>query len=115
MGSSRKRIVVLGSVRLPLWLYLCITLFGTFILSFVASGGMKYIIVETHMGAEHTMLLELNWTWFGVVIAVCAASLMAVAAGAILRHKVLVSQDDWHGDARNQRTMLRKDERSTVA
>lgn len=79
-----KKCVVFGQTRLPIWLYLCVTFVATFSLSFVASGGMKYVF-----GLRQESL-QVNYIWCGVVTAVCAASILAVAADAVVRHKIFV-------------------------
>ncbi|KAI0140289.1 hypothetical protein BJ166DRAFT_114804 [Pestalotiopsis sp. NC0098] len=79
-----KKCVVFGQTRLPIWLYLCVTFVATFSLSFVASGGMKYVF---GLRQEN---LQVNYIWCGVVTAVSAASILAVAADAVVRHKIFV-------------------------
>jgi hypothetical protein len=87
-AAQAKKCIVIGQTRLPLWLYLCLTFLATFSLSFVASGGMKYLF---NQGPSQDKL-QVDQIWRGVVTALCAASILAVAADAVIRHKIFVSR-----------------------
>ncbi|KAF3023147.1 hypothetical protein E8E14_013949 [Neopestalotiopsis sp. 37M] len=87
-AAQAKKCIVIGQTRLPLWLYLCLTFLATFSLSFVASGGMKYLFSQ---GPSRDKL-QVDQIWRGVVTALCAVSVLAVAADAVIRHKIFVSR-----------------------
>ncbi|KAH6655207.1 hypothetical protein BKA67DRAFT_690032 [Truncatella angustata] len=88
-----KNLVVVGRVHLPLWLYMCLTLVGTFTLSFMASGGLRKMRSYARAAQAPSEQFPTNWAWYGVVTAICDISLLAVAADAIIRHKMMVSQE----------------------
>lgn len=84
--------VVLIHMRLPLWLYLCTTFVATFVLSFVASGGLKKLVSFPEYGDGH-VILRLDRTWYSVVSTICAIGFSVVMAGAIMRHRLMVQTD----------------------
>ncbi|KAM0817977.1 hypothetical protein AB5N19_03784 [Seiridium cardinale] len=96
-AGKMKKYVVLARLRIPPWLYLCITFVTTFVLSFMATGGLKNMVwIEKENDQRHPMahyLLRIDWTWYGIVTTICVASVAAVTAGAIIRHRLLVKQN----------------------
>ncbi|KAK9780461.1 putative Cyclin C-terminal domain-containing protein [Seiridium cardinale] len=96
-AGKMKKYVVLARLRIPPWLYLCITFVTTFVLSFVATGGLKNMVwIEKGNDQRHPMshyLLRIDLTWYSIVTTICVASVAAVTAGAIIRHRLLVKQN----------------------
>lgn len=57
----------------------------------MASGGIKNMVsFPTAPGYEDYVNYQFHDNWYGVVTSICAVSIVAVTAGAIMRHRLLV-------------------------
>lgn len=59
----------------------------------MASGGLKNMRSYEVNSPNNTDHITTNWAWYGVVTAICIIGLLAVAADAIVRHRIFVIRD----------------------
>jgi hypothetical protein len=106
-GTTKQ--VALGRLRMPLWVYICWAVVLTTTFSVLANGAAKYVLYIAWVPPDgpptrKPEFAEFDYPWFGVLVAMCIVDLIALVAGAVIRHKLQLRREQKRlEDVRNEK------------